>query len=126
MITCHVRYVLDLQKLPAFEEYGRLWMSLITRLGGTHLGYFLPLGADAARKGPVSFPGVGSEGPDNVAVALYSFPDWEAYERYRREAPKRPECARATRIANETKCFSSYERTFLAALPGAGSSKNEP
>lgn len=42
MITCYVRYVLDMQQLEAFAEYGRLWIRLINKLGGTHHGYFLP------------------------------------------------------------------------------------
>jgi hypothetical protein len=106
----------DLDKLDAFKEYGRLWVSLISKLGGTHLGYFLPLGEDTPKKGRISFPGVGSEGPDNVAVAIYGFPDWAMYERYRQEASSHAECERATRIANESQCFVSYERTFLKPM----------
>jgi len=60
VITCYVRYVLDMQKLDAFSEYGRLWMQLITKLGGTHHGYFLPSrDPEATSDRRVSFPGIG-------------------------------------------------------------------
>ncbi|MEI1246502.1 NIPSNAP family protein [Rhizobium aouanii] len=57
MITCHLRYVIDPYKLAEFEEYARLWIPIVNRMGGTHHGYFLP-----------------SEGANNIAVALFSFP----------------------------------------------------
>ncbi len=40
LVTCHVRYVLDPDKLDSFREYGRLWVSLITKLGGHVRGAF--------------------------------------------------------------------------------------
>jgi hypothetical protein len=117
MITCYVRYVLDMSQLEAFAEYGRLWMTLIAKLGGTHHGYFLPSqDPKAIGHGRFSFPGIGSEGPANVGVALFSFPDWDTYERYRSEAKNYEECRRATTIANETKCFTSYERNFMSPV----------
>ena len=117
MITCYVRYVLDMQKLDAFAEYGRLWIALITKLGGTHHGYFLPsLDPKAVNHGRFSFPSIGSEGPANIGVALFSFPDWETYERYRSEARHHDECRRATAIVDETKCFLSYERNFMSPM----------
>ena len=42
MITCYVRYTLDMAQLDSFAEYGRIWIGLINKLGGTHHGYFLP------------------------------------------------------------------------------------
>ncbi len=117
MITCYVRYMLDMDKLDAFAEYGRLWIRLITRLGGTHHGYFLPSRDPlAANHGRFSFPGIGSEGPTNVGVALFSFPDWDTYERYRRDADAHEECRQARAIATETKCFTRYERNFMSQV----------
>jgi hypothetical protein len=43
MITCHVKYVIDSYQLAAFERYSGQWIGLVTRLGGEHHGYFLPL-----------------------------------------------------------------------------------
>jgi hypothetical protein len=125
LVTCHVRYTLNLDALDAFIEYGRIWTALITKLGGTHHGFFLPLGSEGRNMGAISFPGVGAEGPANVAVAMYSFPDWESYQRYRAEAGKDPECEHATAIANASKCFTSYESMFLTPLPTSLQSTSE-
>jgi NIPSNAP len=46
MITIHLRYEIDPHKLADFEEYGRRWIHLVNRLGGTHHGYFLPSEGD--------------------------------------------------------------------------------
>lgn len=117
MITCYVRYVLNMEKLDAFAEYGRIWIDLIQRLGGVHHGYFLPSQDPKAKDhGRFSFAGLGAEGPANVGVAVFSFPDWDAYEHYRAHAGDYEDCARATKIVEETKCFTSYERSFMTAL----------
>ena len=55
MITCTLRYTIDPYKLEEFERYGRMWITLVNRMGGTHHGYFLPY-----------------EGPNDVAYALFS------------------------------------------------------
>ncbi len=117
MITCYVRYDLNLDELEAFREYARLWTGLINQLGGTHHGYFLPSDDPRAENhGRFSFPGMGSGGPTNIGVAIFSFPDWETYEFYRAEAGKHEACKRATKIVEETKCFTSYERSFMTAV----------
>jgi len=63
-----------------------------------------------------SFPGVGEPGPPNVGVALFSFSSVEAYDRYRREVASDPQCVAATERLDESKCFSSYERSFLKPI----------
>jgi hypothetical protein len=112
MITCLIRYVIDPDKLEEFEAYGRMWMPLVEKFGGTHHGYFLPQ-AGPSKAAPFSFPGLATDGPRDVAVALFSFPDMEAYESYRRKAAEDKECRAAMAYYDETKCFLSYERTFL-------------
>jgi NIPSNAP protein len=57
MITCVVEYVIDPGKIEAFKEFGRRWIELVDRHGGTHHGYYLP-----------------SEGASDRALALFSFP----------------------------------------------------
>ena len=42
MITCVVEYVIDPEKIDAFERFARRWMELVDRHGGSHHGYFLP------------------------------------------------------------------------------------
>jgi len=81
MITCFLRYTINPDKLADFEHYARVWMGLIEKYGGTHHGYFVP--AKIHRQRHSVFPGIGEAGPDNVAVALFSFPSVEAYETYR-------------------------------------------
>ena len=111
MITCFLRYTIDPDKLAAFEHYARVWMRLIEKYGGTHHGYFVP--GDGPPSATFSFPGLGEEGPENIAVALFSFPSVEAYETYRREVANDPECLAATEHYERTKCFTKYERTFM-------------
>jgi hypothetical protein len=111
MVTCLVRYELDMAKLADFTEYARTWMRLIEKFGGTHHGYFIP--ASQPPSAEVSFPGIGTEGPPNVGFALFSFPSTEAYNAYRREVPFDPECIAATATRNSSQCFTAYERVFL-------------
>ena len=101
MITCYLRYVIDPYKLQDFEAYAKLWIPLVNRFGGTHHGYFLP-----------------HEGPNNIAVALFSFPSLAAYETYRKESLDDPECREAYRFADESRCILSFERTFLRPVFG--------
>jgi len=111
LITCFLRYYIDPNQAAAFEHYARVWMKLIEKYGGKHHGYFLP--GDPPPSASFSFPGIGETGPENIAVALFSFPTVEAYETYRREVKDDPECHAVTRHFEQTKCFTRYERTFL-------------
>ena len=111
MITCFLRYTIDPDKLLEFEHYARVWMRLIEKYGGTHHGYFVP--GDGLPSTEFSFPGIGAEGPDNIAVALFSFPSVESYETYRREVANDPDCVAITSHHEQTKCFTKYERTFM-------------
>ncbi len=99
MITCFVRYVLDPHKLEAFEEYARLWIPIVNRMGGAHHGYFLP-----------------DEGANNIAVALFSFPSLAAYENYRIRVRNDPECIAAFGLDKHNRSIISYERTFMRPI----------
>ena len=101
MITCYLRYVIDPHKLEEFEAYARAWIPIVNRMGGQHHGYFLP-----------------SEGANNIAMAMFSFPSLAAYERYRQDSMKDPECIAAFKFAEETKCILSYERSFFRPVFG--------
>ena len=96
MITCYLRYVVDPFKLKEFEAYGKMWIPLVEKFGGKHHGYFMP-----------------HEGANNIALALFSFPSLAAYETYRSNTASDPECQNAMRYYEETKCFISYERSFM-------------
>lgn len=114
MITCHLSYVIDPDKLAEFEHYARLWISLIEKFGGTHHGYFVPTEAPASID--FSFPNIGGPGPDNVAVALFSFPSLTEYEQYRQKAAEDAECQAATKYQQTTNCFLKYERSFMRRI----------
>jgi len=96
MITCYLKYIIDPFKLKEFEHYGRLWIPLVEKLGGQHHGYFLP-----------------SEGANNVALALFSFPSLAEYELYRQRSFQDADCLAAFKYAEETRCVISYERSFF-------------
>lgn len=96
MVTCHLRYVIDPYKLKEFEHYGKTWIPLVEKFGGTHHGYFLP-----------------SEGANNIAMAMFTFPSLALYEEYRTKLLTDPECAAAFKYAEDTRCILSYERTFF-------------
>src|SRR5690242_21288614 len=117
MFTCVIRYEIESGKLDAFKEYARAWIALIRKHGGTHHGYFVPgEESDELPDASFSFPGLGREGPSNIAIALFSFPDVEAYKHYRRDVAEDEGCKVATARFNETKCFTGYERTFLVPM----------
>jgi hypothetical protein len=96
VVTCFLRYVIDPAKLAEFEHYGKLWIALVERFGGKHHGYFMP-----------------SEGANNVALALFSFPSLASYEQYRSQSMSDPECQVAFQYAKDTACILSYERSFF-------------
>jgi hypothetical protein len=96
MVTCYLRYIVDAYKLKEFEHYGKLWIPLVEKFGGQHHGYFLP-----------------SEGTNNVALAMFTFPSLAAYETYRADSMNDAECQAAFRYAEETRCILSYERSFF-------------
>lgn len=96
MITCYLRYVIDPFKIEEFEHYAKLWIPLVEKFGGQHHGYFLP-----------------HEGANNIALALFSFPSLAAYETYRAQAADDPECQAAMQHYRNTRCYLSYERSFM-------------
>jgi hypothetical protein len=104
MVTCYLRYVVDPHKLAEFETHARMWIPLVEKLGGRHHGYFQP-----------------REGPNNIALALFSFPSLAAYEAYRANAATDPDCRAAMACYQETRCFLSFERSFMRPVfDGAG------
>ena len=96
MITCFLRYEIDPAKVKEFEEYGRIWIRLVNKLGGKHHGYLLP-----------------SEGASDVALASFSFPSLAEYEAYRKAAAKDEECKAAAAFADRTQCIRRWDRSFF-------------
>ena len=96
MVTCYLKYVIDPYKLKEFEEYGKMWVPLVNRMGGVHHGYFMPY-----------------EGANNIAYALFSFPSLARYEQYRNEIHTDMDCQSALAYAGKTRCIISFERSFM-------------
>ena len=98
MITCYLKYVIDPYQLDVFEDYGKRWIKIVNRFGGQHHGYFMP-----------------SEGANNIAYAMFSFISFAEYEKYRKLILKKDdlECRGAFKIAEDSRCILSYERSFL-------------
>ena len=96
VITCVVEYTIDAAQVVEFERFGRAWIALVNRHGGTHHGYFLP-----------------SEGASDRALALFSFPSLAEYERYRQLFGIDPDFIAADRIRDESGCVVRYERSFM-------------
>ena len=96
MITCFLEYRIDPNKVSEFERYGRMWLDLIARFGGTHHGYFLP-----------------SEGDSHTALALFSFKNFADYEAYRIAAATDEEAKAAVRYMQETGCVYEWKRRFF-------------
>ena len=99
MITVHLRYEIDADKLDDFTQYAQTWIRLVNRFGGTHHGYFLP-----------------SEGDSDEAFALFTFPSLADYETYRHASRADPECVDAYQFARRTGCIRRYERRFLTPV----------
>lgn len=101
MITCSLRYIIDPYRLAEFEAYAKMWIPLVEKFGGQHHGYFLP-----------------SEGANNIALALFSFPSLAAYEAYRTQSQSDSACQAAFQYAIDTRCIVSYERSFMRPVFG--------
>ena len=117
MFTCFIQYVVDPNKIEEFEEYACTWIGLIEKYGGIHHGYFLPENnCEELPNSTFSFPDVGKAGPKNSGVALFSFPDLKTYEDHKKAVVKDKKCKIITERVGKSKCFLSYERSFLRPI----------
>lgn len=99
-ITCFIRYEIDPHLRDAFEAYAERWRTIIPRLGGDLVGYFLP-----------------HEGTNFVAYGLISFDSLAGYEAYRTKLKADEEARANFAFAAEKRMILKEERTFLEALP---------
>jgi hypothetical protein len=88
VITCYLKYVIDPYKTKELEHYAKLWIPLVNKFGGQHHGYFLL-----------------SEGANDIALALFTFPSLAEYEQYLEASFKDSECIAAFNYAEETRCI---------------------
>jgi len=99
MITCCVRYKIDMYKQPEFRKYAEMWIPLVEKFGGKHHGYFLP-----------------KESSSDLAIALFSFDSLAKYEEYRDASADDADCKAAYQHATDTRCIVSYDRDFLEPM----------
>ena len=95
-VTVFIRYQIDPFKRTHFEEYSKRWLSIIPRMGGDLLGYWMP-----------------HEGTNNIAFALISFESLAAYESYRARLRADREGMSHFNFADENRFILAEERTFL-------------
>jgi hypothetical protein len=104
MISCVVEYTIDPHRVNSFEEYARRWMAAVTRLGGTHHGYFLP-----------------DKDPADRAICIFSFPSMADYEAYRQRVAHDPECIAILEQEKAERSIVRYSGSFFRPLlPEAG------
>lgn len=99
-ITCFIRYEIDPHRRDAFEAYARRWTSIVPRLGGDLIGYFLP-----------------HEGTSHVAYGLIAFESLADYENYRTRLKADDEGHANFAFAAEHRFIVKEERSFLESVP---------
>jgi hypothetical protein len=100
-ITCFIRYQIDPFQRDAFKQYAENWGRIIPRCGGDLVGYFLP-----------------SEGTNDIAWGLISFPSLAAYEAYRARLRKDAEAMENFGTAQRLRFILREERAFLEGVEG--------
>jgi hypothetical protein len=95
-----IEYTINADKIAEFEEYAAVWMRLVEREGGTHHGYYLP-----------------SEGASDKATALFTFPSFTVYEKYRTNFGVDPDFIAGDRMRVESGCVLRWERTIMRPHP---------
>jgi hypothetical protein len=95
-VTVFIRYQLDPFKRTQFEAYSKNWLSIIPRLGGDLIGYWMP-----------------HEGTNNIAFALISFESLAAYESYRARLRSDNDGMANFAFAEEHQFILAEERSFL-------------
>ena len=95
-VVCQIRYQIDPFKRVQFEEYAKVWLSVIPACGGELLGYFMP-----------------HEGTNDVAFAMIGFESLAAYETYRARLRTEPRSIANFTVAEREKFILREERVFL-------------
>lgn len=100
MLTCIIRYEIDLFGKPDFEQYARNWGQVIPRCGADLIGYYAP-----------------HEGSATTAYALYNIESLAAYEAYRARLAADPGGRANYEFAREKRFIRKEDRTFLRLVP---------
>lgn len=96
MITCFIRYELDLYKRAQFEQYAKTWGQTIPRCGADLIGYFAP-----------------HEGSSTLAYGVYNIASLAEYEAYRARLAADPLGRENYEFAQRERFLLREDRTFL-------------
>jgi hypothetical protein len=91
---CYVQYIVDPFNLKEFVICGKMLIPRVEKCGGQYHGYFRP-----------------HEGANNIAMALFSFPSFATYEKYRASVISDPTCQVALRYFELFRPVFSYDRS---------------
>ena len=100
MITCFIRYEIDLFKKEAFAEYAQVWGQAIPRCGADLIGYFGP-----------------HEGSATTAYGVYNIESLAAYEAYRTRLAAGPLGKLNYEFAKREQFIVREDRIFLKNVP---------
>jgi NIPSNAP len=98
-VICFIRYQIDPFQRDEFRKYAQNWGSIIPRLGGHLVGYFLPL-----------------EGTNDIAWGLIAFESLASYEAYRARLKCDPEARANFSMAQTKRIILREERTFTEVV----------
>lgn len=104
MITLHLRYTIDPNKLSDIREYVQAELKPIRECGGTVVGYFLP--TDFA-------------GATNQAFGIIDFPSLAEYEVYRAKLAAHPLHKQYVQTLERTGALLSIERSLIQRVESA-------
>lgn len=99
-LACFIRYRIDPHQRDAFRAYAEAWSSILPRLGGHLVGYFLP-----------------HEGTNDIAWGVIAFESLAAYERYRARLFADERAKQNFANARAARFILREERTFLEVAP---------
>ncbi|MGO8801170.1 MAG: NIPSNAP family protein [Roseiarcus sp.] len=96
MITCFIRYEIDLFKQDAFAKYARVWGEAIPRCGADLVGYYAP-----------------HEGSATTAYGIYNIESLAAYEAYRARLREDQSARQNFAFAAQERFVVKEDRIFL-------------
>jgi hypothetical protein len=96
MITCFIRYELDLYKRAQFDQYAKAWGQAIPRCGADLIGYFSP-----------------HEGSSTIGYGVYNIDSLAAYEAYRARLAADPLGRKNYEFAQQERFILREDRIFL-------------
>src|ERR1700733_1560594 len=109
MITLHLRYTIDPNKLSDIRAYVETEMKPISESGGSIVGYYLP--TDFA-------------GATNEAFGLIDFPSLAEYEIYRAKLAAPPLHKRYVEVLESTGALLSIQRSLIRRVEPSAEPKS--